>query len=153
MTKRLKTSASARKSSIMHLSDINFLAVFVAGIAAFALGFLWYSFFFGKAWQKELGFTDEYIQQGNMPVIFGSSFLMMCIMSFGIALLLANQHLDAASWQIGMHTGLVIGICFVTTSIAINYLYQRRSIKLWLIDASYQVAFLTLIGIIHGLWR
>ena len=135
----------------MHLSDVNFLAVLVAGVAAFMLGFLWYSFFFGKAWQKELGFTDEYIQQGNMPLIFGSSFVMMLIMSLGLAILL-SAHGGGLNWMTGLHYGLLTGTMFVATSIAINYLYQRRSLKLWLIDASYQIAFLCLMGIILAIW-
>ena len=32
----------------MEFSNINYLAVLVAGVAAFALGSLWYSAFFGK---------------------------------------------------------------------------------------------------------
>lgn len=137
----------------MHLTDINYLAVLVAAVAAFLIGFIWYSFLFSKAWQKELGFTDEYIQQGNMPLIFGTSFVMMIIMSFGIAILLNIQHLESPDWAIGFHTGVMAGFFFGITSIAINYLYQRHSIKLWLIDAGYLLIFLALMGVIHGLWR
>jgi len=136
----------------MHLSDVNYLAVLVAGVAAFLLGFLWYSFFFGKAWQKELGFTDEYIQKGNMPLIFGSSFVMMIIMALGLALLMSGHDAASMNWQTGLHYGLITGCLFVSTSMAINYLYQRRSIKLWLIDAGYQIAFLSIMGIISALW-
>jgi len=134
------------------LSEINFLAVLVAGIAAFALGFLWYSVLFGKPWQKELGFTDEYIQQGNMGLIFGTSFLLMVIMSLGLALLLSGMPADHVNWRSGLHTGLLVGVFFSATSIGVNYLYQRRSIKLWLIDASYQVLFLGLEGVILAIW-
>lgn len=137
----------------MHLSDINFLAVIIAAVAAFLIGFIWYSVLFGKSWQKELGFTDEYLRKGNMPLIFGSSFIMMLLMSFGIALLLQVQHLETADPALGLHTGILVGFFFVATSTAINYLYQRRSIKLWLIDAGYQFVFLAIMGVIHGYLR
>lgn len=136
----------------MHLADINFLAVGVAGIAAFVLGMLWYSLLFGKIWQKELGFTDEYIQNGNMGVIFGSSFVLMVLMALGLALLITPQLGGAANWQLGAHHGLIAGVLFVGGSMGINYLYQRRSIKLWLIDAGYQICFLVIMGTIIGLW-
>jgi hypothetical protein len=49
--------------------------------------------------------------------------------------------------------GLYIGIFFVAMSMGINYLYQRKSIKLWLIDAGYQIAFLGIQGMIIGAWH
>ncbi|ANQ48012.1 DUF1761 domain-containing protein [Flammeovirga sp. MY04] len=136
----------------MNFENINFLAVFVAAIAAFILGAIWYSAIFGKAWQKELGFTDEYLQKANMPLVFGSSFVLMLITSFGLAMFNAHsgQSLDAT---LGAFHGLMVGLMFVGTSMGINYLYQRRSIKLWLIDAGYQILFLTIEGAIIGAWQ
>jgi hypothetical protein len=56
----------------MNFTDMNYLAVLVAAIAGWAVGAFWYSgVLFGKKWQKELGFTDEYIRQANMALIFG----------------------------------------------------------------------------------
>jgi len=34
----------------------------------------------------------------------------------------------------------------------VNYLYQRRSFKLWAIDAGYQIVFLSVMGLILGAW-
>lgn len=133
------------------LSDINFLAVIVAGVAAFALGAAWYSkALFGKGWQKDLGFTDEYLQQGNMAVTFGLSLVAMIIMAFGMAWIMGGTATDGVS---GLMGGLMIGVFFVGTSIAINYLYQRRSLRLWAIDALYQILFLGLMGFIIGAWQ
>lgn len=137
----------------MHLTDVNYWAVIVAAVAAFALGALWYTVLFGKAWQKELGYTDEYLQSGNMGLIFGSSFVMMLIMSFGMAMLMGSMSKEVITWQNGLVHGLLIGVLFSATSIAINYLYQRKTVKLWLIDASYQILFLGIIGLILGAWQ
>ena len=137
----------------MDFSAINWLAVIVAAIAFFGLGAVWYGPIFGKSWQKEVGLTDDDIQGGNMSLIFGSSFIMMLLMAFGIAMLLSIQHLEGPNWQIGVHTGLLVGVLFTATAMAINYLYQRKSIKLWLIDSGYQICFLVLQGLILGLWR
>jgi anti-sigma-K factor RskA len=41
----------------------------------------------------------------------------------------------------------------VATSAGINYLYQQKSLKLWLIDAGYQVIFLGIFGAIMGAWH
>ncbi|AZQ61690.1 DUF1761 domain-containing protein [Flammeovirga pectinis] len=137
----------------MDFSQINILAVICAALASFVLGAVWYSAIFGKAWQKELGFTDEYLQNGSMPLIFGSSFVLMLIMSFGMSLLISHGGGDAIDAYTGGLHGFVIGLMFIATSMGINYLYQRRSIKLWLIDAGYQITFLTIQGVILGAWH
>ena len=133
--------------------EVNYLAVLVGGLAAWAVGSLWYSpVLFGKIWQKELGFTDEYIKQGNMPLIFGSSFLLMLIMVFGLVPMI-DAHGDDMVWHHGMFHGLMAALFFVVTSMGINYLYQRKSLKLFFIDAGYQVLILVIGGLVLGLWR
>ncbi|WP_235297760.1 DUF1761 domain-containing protein [Portibacter marinus] len=133
--------------------EINYLAVIAGGIAAWAIGSLWYSpILFGKAWQKEVGMTDEDIQGSNMALIFGTSLVLMIIMAFGIAPIVAS-HGEDMPWHHGMFHGLMVGIFFIATSIGINYLYQRKSIKLFLIDAVYQVLIVVVAGLILGLWR
>ncbi len=137
----------------MGFEHVNFLAVAVAAIAAFALGSLWYSpVLFGKSWQKALGFTDEYIAEGNMGLIFGSTFVLMLVMSLGMALLIGAAP-GEISIMTGVHYGLMIGIMFVGTSMAINMLYQRKPVKLWFIDAGYQIVFLVIMGVIIAAWR
>ena len=136
----------------MDLSGINWLAVLASGFASWIIGAIWYSPpLFGETWKKELGFTTEYLQSGNMLKIFGSSLVMMLIMAFGMAMFFQGG--EEVNWQSGMMYGAMTGIFFVGTSIAINYLYQRRSFKLWLIDGLYQIIMLTVMGLIIGAWH
>lgn len=138
----------------MDLSSINFHAVIGAALAAFILGALWYSTpFFGKPWQKELGFTDEYLKQGNMGLIFGTSFVMMLLMSFGLAIIFNFIGFENLCWLKGLLWGLLFGAFFAGTSSAINYLYQRRSFKLWVIDALYQILMAGIMGIVLASWN
>lgn len=39
--------------------QINFLAILIAVVAHFVLGFIWYTPLFGKAWAKELGMNTD----------------------------------------------------------------------------------------------
>ena len=138
----------------MELSNINFLALAVAAIASFGLGSIWYSpLLFGKAWQNALGFTDEYLKKGNMAVIFGSSFVLIFLMDFGLAIILQGHAGRDVSALSGLLYGLLMGLFFVATSIGINMLYQRKSFTLWAIDAGYQVLYLGITGAILGAWR
>jgi hypothetical protein len=138
----------------MDLTAINYLAVAVAAVISFGLGALWYSpVMFGKAWQKELGFSDEYLQSGNMGKIFGSSVILMLIMALGLAVLLNARWGDSVTLMSGIKHGLFVGVAFVGASMGINMLYQRKSLKLWLIDAGYQILFLLIMGAIIGAWH
>jgi len=139
----------------MDFLNINYLSVLVAGVAAFALGSLWYSVFFGKAWQKLLNFTDEHLQKGNMAVVMLSSLVLMVVVAFGLAMLIqghTNPNSEAGAIS-GLYHGLITGFVFVGMSVGINYLYQRRSFKLWLIDAGYQILFMGIQGLILGAWH
>ena len=47
-----------------------YLELFIAALAAFLLGFAWYTALFGKAWQAETGLTSEQAQS-NMALTHG----------------------------------------------------------------------------------
>jgi hypothetical protein len=138
----------------MELSNINFLAVLVAALASFALGAAWYSpVLFSKAWQKGVGLSDETLMSKNIALIFGSSFLLILVMDFGLAVILQGHAGRDVSATSGALYGFLIGMFFIATSIGINMLYQRKSFTLWAIDAGYQVLYLALSGAILGAWR
>jgi biotin transporter BioY len=132
----------------MDFSEINWIALIVATVAAYGLGALWYGPVFGKVWQKQVGLTEEDIKGANMAQIFGSTLVLTFIMGLGIALFG-----DLKDWMSGLQSGLLFGVFFVATSAGINYLYQQKSLKLWLIDAGYQVIFLGIFGAILGAWH
>ena len=137
----------------MELSNINFLALVVATIASFGLGSVWYTGLFGKAWQKEVGIPEEEMKKANIGLIFGSSFILMLLMNFGLAVILQGHATRDITPASGALYGFLIGVFFISTSIGINMLYQRKSIKLWAIDAGYQVFYLAVSGAILGAWR
>ena len=76
-------------------------------------------------------------------------------MAFGMGMLLQGHsgHESELTMLVGLKHGLMIGVLFVGTSQAINYLYQRKSFKLWIIDATYQILFLGIMGAILGVWH
>jgi hypothetical protein len=138
----------------MEISNINFLALAAAAIASFALGSIWYSpLLFSKAWQNAVGLSDETLAKANMPLIFGSSFALILVMNFGLAIILHGHAGRDVTFVSGALYGFLIGLFFIATSIGINILYQRKSFALWAIDAGYQVCYLTIAGAILGAWR
>jgi len=137
----------------MSLCNINYLAVLVSAIAAFALGSLWYTALFGKIWQKEVGLSQEDISKSSMFKTMGGSFILMLIMVYGLAIFIQGHNETDLTPVQGLYTGLAIGIFFNAASMGINYLYQLKSLRLWIIDAAYQIIYLGIAGLILGAWN
>ncbi len=134
----------------MEFPEINYLAVLVSALAFFAIGSLWYSpVLFSKIWIKELDFKSENVSKQNMVKTFGVSFLLMLIMAFNLAAFIGN----GMGWQFGMTAGALTGIGWVALAMGINYLYERRSFRFWLINAGYMAVSFTLMGTIIGAWQ
>lgn len=57
--------------------------VFVAALVPMIVGFIWYNpKVFGNTWMKAASMTPEKIQGGNMPLIFGLSYVMSILLAF-----------------------------------------------------------------------
>jgi hypothetical protein len=131
------------------VEGINYLAVIVAAVAAFALGGLWYSpVLFGKTWMAASGVTEERASQINMTKVFGVSFIWALMGAFVFAMFLG----PAPSFAFASGAGFAAGLFWVAGSFAINYQFEQRPPKLLLVNGGYHTAQYTLYGAIFGLW-
>ena len=122
-----------------------YLEPVLGGLAAFMLGFAWYTALFGKAWQAETGITDEDAQSG-MAITHGGALLMMIIISYGINTMINYHDPEAQTFVHGAFHGATMMAGMGIPLMVINYLYQKKSFKLMLIDGAYAVAFSALSG-------
>jgi hypothetical protein len=144
---RFQTEETNRK---MDLSSINWLAILVAAVSSFAIGSAWYAKpVFGNAWQKLINRSDEDIQNANMGKIFGGSFLLTVVMSINLAMFIGAGQ----GFAFGAFAGAAAGIGWVAMGLGVIYLYEGKSLKLWLINAGYQALMLTIMGGIIGAWQ
>ena len=49
--------------------------------------------------------------------------------------------------------GFTAGLCWVSACFAINYLFERKQLSLFLINGGYHTLQFTLIGLILGAWH
>ena len=132
------------------MPQISYLAVTAAAISTFLVGGLWYSpILFGKIWQREAGLSDQQLANSNMVRIFGAALLLSLVAAVVFALFLGPR----PSMPLGLGAGFSAGLCWVASSIGINYLFARRSFKLFLIDGGYHTVQFTMIGVILALWH
>ncbi|MEO1259070.1 MAG: DUF1761 domain-containing protein [Bacteroidota bacterium] len=122
-----------------------YLELLIAAVAAFLLGFGWYTFAFGKAWQAETGITDEQAKSG-MAMTHGLAFLMMIIIAYAINYIINFHDVSEQTFTHGAFHGALGCALYALPAVAINYLYQKKSLKLYLIDAGYLLAFFALEG-------
>jgi hypothetical protein len=129
---------------------INWIAVFVAALSAFAVGGLWYSpAVFGKAWMADSKLSQEDIKQGNKGKIFGFTALFSLIMAVNLAMFLADAKTNLA-W--GAEAGFLTGV-WTFCAIAIHSLFELKSWRYIFINGGYSLVSLTLMGAIIGIWR
>jgi len=132
------------------LTELNWPAVVVATIAAFMLGGLWYSKrLFGNAWMQEVGLTEETVNNANMARIFGGTFVLQIISAIALSAFLGSD----SNWQTGLHTGLWVGLFWIATAYGVTYLFEQRSLRLFLINAGYFVVLYAILGTIIGAWH
>ena len=130
--------------------DLNWLAVTVAAVSAFALGGLWYSpLLFAKRWMKESGVTEESAKEANMVKLFGLAFVLSFIASFFLAMFIGAD--AGAVW--GALAGFMAGLGWVFTFIGISYLFEGKTLAHFLINSLYSLVSLTIMGFIIGIWQ
>lgn len=130
------------------MANANLLAILVAAIAGFLVGGLWYGPLFGKAWQRESGLSDDEIKSANLLKIYGTTFLLSILSAVFLGHLLA--HFDTDLYRTMMiSTGIALG--FIAPAIGTNYLFARKSARLFAIDAGYWVAFYAAMGLVFAL--
>ena len=134
----------------MDTLHINGAAVVVAALLGFGLGGLWYSpLLFAKAWMREAGISEEQTRQASLPKVFGLTLLATAVMALNLAAFIGPK----ASLGFGLFAGFAAGLGWVAMSLGVIYLFEQRSLKLWLINSGYQVLCYTLMGGLLGVWK
>ena len=131
------------------MEGINWLGVVLGAVAFFAVGAIWYTVLFGKAWQAAVGLSDDQLKTGaNMPVIFGTCFLLEFIVALTVGHMFDYlQPTDRNKLMITI--GLAAGI--MAPAIGISYLYMRKPLKLWLIDTGHFIVGMAALGGVFAL--
>ena len=161
--------------------EFNLLAVLVAALSSFVVGFIWYNpKVFGTIWMKEIGMTEEQAQKGNMLKIFGLTFVYSLMLAFMMPTLVIHQmgtlgmiggpdmiatakpsysafladYGDAfRTFKHGALLGFMSGIFLALPIISINGLFEQKSWKYMAIQAGYWIVIMTIMGSIVCGWK
>lgn len=134
----------------METVHFNYPAILVAALISFVVGGAWYSpLLFAKVWMREAGLDDAALKRAQLGKVFALAFLCSLVMAFNLSAFLGAK----ATLAFGTMAGLATGLGWVAMSLGIIYLFEQRSLKLWLINGGCQVVTYTLMGAVIGGWR
>jgi hypothetical protein len=134
-------------------TQINFIAVLVAGLVSFFLGAIWYMPLFGTLWVRLHGLTDEQVKQRqarmNPGVFFGGMIVSYLFVAFAMAFLLLP--LNATRWYDGIIIAcviwLIVAACALTAQLA-----SDRHYGIYAIDVGFYFVFLNFMGVLLVMW-
>lgn len=126
--------------------SVNYLAVVVAAVAGFLLGWGWYTAF-GKVWMAAQGKSKEDCGKPTpVPfIIAGVSCLVMAWMLAGLM-----GHLADVTIKGGVITAIFVWIGFVLTTVATNQAFEGMRPLVTAIDVGHWLAVLIVMGAIIG---
>lgn len=131
--------------------SINYLAVIVAALSSFMVGWIWYGPLFGKTWMKLHGFTEEELKDSSMsmPVIMVVNYIATALAALAIAMFIGPE----ATAGFGIFAGLMIAILWIGTSRLNDVLYEKKPWGLFFINVGYNTVIYVIMGAILGAWH
>lgn len=134
--------------------NISIVAILVAVVANFILGFLWYTPLFGKAWAKEMGYDTSVkppsgaIAKGMVFMVIGN-FLLAYVFAHNIAAWTYVPGTDAmSSFEKIMSSTIFTWLGFYVPSDLSTVAWERKSWKLFGINTGYHFAMLLVASVI-----
>ena len=131
---------------------INYLAVVVAALVSMVVGFVWYSFLFGKAWMKAVNITQKGLASGRKEA--NKYYLIMAVASLVSAYVLAHfaDYVGASTVGEGLALGFWVWLGFVAATSLGDYLFSGRPKNLYLINNGSLLVSMLAMAVILAIW-
>lgn len=132
--------------------DVNFWAVLVASIANIIIGALWYGPLFGKAWMAMMNFTKADIKSMKLGAMTSMTlgFIGALITNYFLAVFIGVT--SASTIFSGMAIGFWIWLGFAMPLNAGVFLWEGKSIKLFLFNTAQYLISILIASIILVAW-
>ena len=139
----------------MAFAGMNYLAVVIAAVAAWLAGAVWYGVL-AKPWVAAQGLTMQEFE-ARRAAMRGSAasyapFIIAFVAELVMAWMLAGLlgHMGAVTLRNGVISAAFVWVGFVLTTMAVNYAFGSRGIKLYAIDAGHWLLVLLVEGAVLG---
>jgi hypothetical protein len=138
---------------MMTFSGINYLAVFIAGLAGFGFGAVYYMSL-ARPWMNAVGWTPDQ-QAAHIKGELNPSkapFAIAIAANFVMAWVLAGiiAHMGPVTVRSGLISAAFIWFGFIITTLAVNYAFSGRKPMLTVIDGGHWLGALLVMGAVIG---
>jgi len=123
-------------------TGLDWIGVIAAAFAAFVAGAIWFGPIFGKVWTADFGFNEDELGGRNQAKIFGLTFVLNIVMAINLAMFLGAE----PTLGFGVAAGFATGFGFAAPLIGVYYLFEGRSLRLFLINGGFAVINFTVMG-------
>lgn len=130
----------------MTILGVPLLSVFLAGLAAWLVGAVWYAAF-GRIWSDLLG--DPSLRKPDAGTLV-FSFVADCVLALFIGVVTGIATTGHGSVRMGLAIAAVLWFCCVFTTLAVTHAYARRGTRLTLIDAGHWLFAMLAAGAVIG---
>lgn len=135
----------------MNWMAINWIAVICAAAAYWIIGAIWYMALFGKIWAAGIQQQGVKLEGGGMGAKMIANFLCNLVAAMIMARLIARTGIvDLGS---GLKLGAGVGLGLSAAALTIQYLWESKPFKVWMIDVSHHVVGCMAVGGILAVWH
>lgn len=131
--------------------SVGFLPLLIGTVFNMGLGAMWYSnILFAKPWMAEAGITDEQLKDTtDMGKVYGFTMLMALVTSYVIGFIVVNFGL--ASIGQALLLAIILWLGTDLPMVIKNWGFEGRTMKLGLINHSYQLCVYVVVSILFVL--
>ena len=132
--------------------QINLLAVVLCAVVHMALGFFWYGFLFTKPWMRLSGIQAKHMENPDniRRARIGYVISTVCAIIMSLTLAFVIQFTGLKSVGGGFIAGVAMWAGFCLTSMLPNHLFSGKPFGLAVIDITYPLASLAIMGTLLG---
>lgn len=135
---------------------VNYLAVLVAALASFVIGFLWHGPVFGKTWMVLMKITPAELEKGKkemqqkMPYYMLLAFVQQLVTAYVLAVLCTMTGVIDSTGALMLAFFVWLG--FIVTTMLNGVLWEKRTVPLYLFNIAYHAVIILVMTLIVGLW-
>jgi len=133
---------------------IDYVAVLVAALVPIVVGFIWHGPLFGREWARLSGVSEDSMKDlpvYTYPIMILGALLMSFVLSHN--LIFASAYLNMSGMAAGLQAGFWTWLGFVAPVTVGVVLWEGKPWKLWVINSSYYLVGLCVMGVILALWQ
>lgn len=130
------------------LFNTNIVAILLAAVAGYMMGYAWYGALFMEKWEALTGMGGDADME---PSMFALGFALTAAQAVGLAAILNWR--KAVSLPACVITALITAALLIVTTHAADTLYQKEPLELLWIDGSHALVSFAVMGVIYSLFR